>query len=160
MIGSEKQIKWAEAIIAEAKESIESAAKAVPLYDKACRALSQHLGEITDSAWIISSRNNLYLAVGRIPGTGDATVSPSSIRDHQLLRNEHWRNPVLRNGRATVSDQTSDSIKALFVQTQRVELENSKLNATTVAAMTEAREGRLASLNSVDDLIVELKTGQ
>ncbi|MFG3398665.1 hypothetical protein ACQKEK_02485 [Pseudomonas sp. NPDC077408] len=122
LIGSPKQVKWAESIIVEAKASIERAAQAAPQFKTACIALSFALDEITDAAWIISSRNNLGLSVGAVYGTGEPTVGPMSIRDHQLLRNEHWRNPALRKGRSSVSSQTADSIKQLFAEAQRSQL--------------------------------------
>lgn len=122
MNGSDKQVKWAESIIKEAKESIEQAAKAAPVFSKACTALSFALDEITDAAWVISNRNSLGLSVGVVYGTGEPTVGPMSIRDHQLLRDERWRNPALRKGRATVSNQTADSIKQLFAEAQRSQL--------------------------------------
>ena len=122
LIGSPKQVKWAESIIADAKASIEKAAQAAPQFKTACLALSRELDEITDAAWIISNRHNLGLSVGKVPATGEPTVGPMSIRDHQLLRDEHWRNPILRKGRATCSDLTANSIKELFHEAQRSQL--------------------------------------
>ncbi|GEM_PF-4930784 len=122
LLGSARQVAWAESIIKDAQARILKAAKEAPSFKKACLALSSALDEITDAAWIISNRNNLGLSVGTVYGTGEPTVGPMSIRDHQLLRNEHWRNPALRKGRSSVSNQTAESIKQLFIDAQRDQL--------------------------------------
>lgn len=144
MIGSDKQIKWAESIIKDAKASIEIAGNSAPRYKAACSALSQLLDELTDSAWIISNRHGLGLKTSRIYGTLDLTISAMSIAGHQLMREEHWRNPVLRQGRSTVSSLSAERVKAMFIQAQREEMheiEKSK-SESSVHALTEPSDLR------------------
>ena len=144
MNGSEKQAKWAVSIIKEAQSSIEIAGESAPRYKAACSALSQLLGELTDSAWIIQNRRGLGLKASRAYGALDSTISIMSVAGHQLMREEHWRNPSLRRGRSTVSNLTAESVKAMFIQAQREELierERARSEAT-VSVLTTAVPGR------------------
>lgn len=140
MIGSEKQIKWATSIIKEARQAIEIAGETAPRYKAACSALSQLLDELTDSAWIIQNRHGLSLKASRAYGTLDSTISIMSVAGHQLMREEHWRNPSLRQGRSTVSNLTAESVKAMFIHAQREELaerEKARSEATVSVLATQ-----------------------
>lgn len=98
MQGTEKQKALATLIKAESVQSIAAAELSAPQFREACTALAEAVEAITDSSWIISNRHNLGLKTGFIYGTDRPTITAQEVSWHQLLRNEHWRNPYLREG--------------------------------------------------------------
>lgn len=101
--------------------SIIDAGLAAPLFSKACKALALAVEAITDSSWIISNRYNLGIETDVIYGTDRPTISAQHLSYHQLLRNEHWRNPYLRKGTSTFTKQRQAEIKAMFQEAWRLE---------------------------------------
>lgn len=121
MEGTEKQNALASSIKAEAVQSITAAGFSAPQFREACAALAQAVEAITDSSWIISNRHNLGLKTGFIYGTERPTITVQEISWHQLLRNEHWRNPYLRKGTSTFTKQDQLAIKTMFQEAWRLE---------------------------------------
>lgn len=121
MQGTEKQKALASSIKADAVQSIAAAGLSAPQFREACVALAEAVEAITDSSWIISNRYNLGLKTGFIYGTDLPTITAQEVSYHQLLRNEHWRNPYLRKGTSTFTKQDQIAIKAMFQDAWRLE---------------------------------------
>lgn len=121
MQGTERQIAMATKIRDKAVLAIIDAGHTAPLFSKACKALALAVESITDSSWIISNRYNLGLETDVIYGTDRPTISAQHLSYHQLLRNEHWRNPYLRKGTSTFTPQQQAEIKAMFQEAWRIE---------------------------------------
>lgn len=121
MQGTEKQKALATLIKAEAVQSIAAAGLLAPHFREACTALSEAVEAITDSSWIISNRYNLGLKTGFIYGTDRPTITAQEVSYHQLLRNEHWRNPYLRKGTSSFTKEHQIALKAMFQEAWRLE---------------------------------------
>lgn len=121
MQGTEKQKSLAIVIKAQAVQSITAAGLSAPQFFGACTALAEAVEAITDSSWIISNSHNLGLKTGFIYGTDRPTITAQEVSWHQLLRNEHWRNPYLRKGTSTFTKQDQLAIKAMFQDAWRLE---------------------------------------
>lgn len=114
MIGSEAQIKTALQIKAGAIQSILHAGHDAPVFADACAALAAAVDGIEDAAWIISNKHSLGLKVGVKYGTNDPVITAIALGENQLMRDEHWRNPVLRKGVAGFSKEEQARIKGMF----------------------------------------------
>lgn len=121
MQGTEKQKAWATLIKAEAVQSIAAAGLSAPHFREACLALLEAVESITDSTWIISNRNNLGLKTSFIFGTDRPTITAHEVSYHQLLRNEHWRNPYLCKGTSSFTKHHQIALKAMFQEAWRLE---------------------------------------
>lgn len=109
MQGSPKQVAWAESIISDAIESIQQVAKQKPQLSAPCADLQAMLLEIQDAGWIISCRHTLGLKLR----CGDLDMD--SLHQHQLFRDERWRNPALRKGLGGISESRASDLKRQFL---------------------------------------------
>lgn len=121
MEGASKQVALAEIIKAQALESLQAAGLAAPLFMDACKALSEAVSAVNDAAWIIENRYNLGLKTNVIYGTQRPTITVQEALYHQLLRNEHWREPRLRKGISNFTKVRQAEIKAMFQEAWRLE---------------------------------------
>lgn len=110
MKGTEKQVQWAGSIIDEALSSVNEVAAALPEYGEACDRLAELLCRLEDAAWIISTRHTLGLKIR------DGKLDMDALHNHQLFRDERWRNPNARIGRGGIDAVSARAVKLRFLE--------------------------------------------